>query len=141
MQAQKYLIDHAVDLAKEKQTSIVRTAETRFAETKPFDQVDQLLLQCDLLTKLASDAPAQQEKAPARKRDNKLKRKLAQKCLLTEFCQMRSNLQQQIRRDNELASARNDLRNLQSQLFTERVAMSTNNQIKQLYGSSTFRQN
>ena len=130
MQAQKYLIDHAVDLAKEKQTSIVRTAETRFAETKPFDQVDQLLLQCDLLTKLASDAPAQQEKAPARKRDNKLKRKLAQKCLLTEFCQMRSNLQQQIRRDNELASARNDLRNLQSQLFTERVAMSTNNQIK-----------
>lgn len=41
---------------------------------------------------------------------------------------MRSHLNHLVKRDNELAAARNDLRNLQGQLFSERVSMSTMNQ-------------
>jgi len=40
-----------------------------------------------------------------------------------------------VERDNQLAAARNDLRNLQGQLFTERVAMSTTNQAKLAYAN------
>ena len=77
------------------------------------------------MAKLADQPKPQLGKFSKRKRENKLKRKFAQKCLLTEFCQMRGYLNHLVKRDNELAAARNDLRNLQGQLFTERVAMST----------------
>ena len=109
LQSQKYLIDHAVDLAEKIEPSITQAVQNRFTETAPLDQVDQLYLQCSLLAKLA-DLPKPVIKT--RKRDSKLKRKLAKKCLLTEFCQMRTHLNHLVSRDNELAVARNDLRNL-----------------------------
>ena len=125
LQAQKYLIEHAEDLANEIEPQLTQATQKRFSETAPLDQVDHLFLQCSLLSKLADLPKPVADKT--RKRESKLKRKLAQKCLLTEFCQMRTHLNHLVKRDNELASARNDLRNLQGQLFTERVAMSTNN--------------
>ena len=45
--------------------------------------------------------------------------------MLTEFCQLRGHLSHLIQKDNSMARVRNELRNLQGQLFTERVAMST----------------
>lgn len=134
LQSQKYLISHAADLADDHKLSdngAVAKANSSdlqksYAESAPLDQVDHLFLQCSLLSKLADQPMPVHPRAQKRKRDSKLKRKLAQKCLLTEFCQMRSYLNHLVTRDNELASVRNDLRNLQGQLFTERVAMSTN---------------
>ena len=41
LRAQKYLIDHASDLAKEgKEESILETSHKRFSELAPHDQVD-----------------------------------------------------------------------------------------------------
>ena len=111
--AHKYLIDHAADLGDEQVPQpVLKAAEERFAESEPFNQIDQLFLQCSLLSKLAGQTLPSNSKTE-RKRDGKLKRKLAQKCLLTEFCQMRSNLNHIVRRDNQLAAVRNDLKNLQ----------------------------
>ena len=59
-----------------------------------------------------------------KKRDKKIKRKLAQKCLLADFKSIQSNLKHLVQKDNGLAKVRNDLRNMQSQLFAERVSMS-----------------
>lgn len=70
-------MDYASDLAHDITPSIAKTSEAKYAEIAPFDQVDQLMLQCSLLTSLATDAPKPQVKAPERKRENKLKRKLA----------------------------------------------------------------
>jgi len=41
LQAHKYLIDHAADLADEKVPEpVIHAAEARFAEKEPFNQVD-----------------------------------------------------------------------------------------------------
>jgi len=44
LQAQKYLLDHAIDLANESAPSLAQTSENKFLEMAPFDQIDQLLL-------------------------------------------------------------------------------------------------
>ena len=47
-----------------------------------------------------------------KRRDKKLKRKLAQKCLLTEFDGLKKQLKHLVEKDNSLAKVRNDLRNM-----------------------------
>ena len=95
---------------------------------EPYSQVDQLFLQCNLLSDFAEEEVAAQldqgEMKAGNRREKKLKRKLARKCLLTEFDGLKKQLKHLVEKDNSLAKVRNDLRNMQSQLFAERVSMS-----------------
>ena len=95
---------------------------------EPYSQVDQLFLQCNLLSDFAEEEVAAQldqgEMKAGNRREKKLKRNLAQKCLLTEFDGLKKQLKHLVEKDNSLAKVRNDLRNMQSQLFAERVSMS-----------------
>ena len=133
----KYLLDHAKDLNDEDGDEInVSEIQQKFTDIEPYSQVDQLFLQCNLLSKFSEDTEVAQplkeiEDQPERQRDKKLKRKLAQKCLLAEFKSIQSQLKHLVQRDNGLAKVRNDLRNMQSQLFAERVSMSVSAMKKQ----------
>ena len=137
LEATKYLLDHAKDLNDEKGDEInVGQIQQEFQDIEPYSQVDQLFLQCNLLSKFSEDAEVTQplkeiDDQPERQRDKKLKRKLAQKCLLAEFKSIQSQLKHLVQRDNGLAKVRNDLRNMQSQLFAERVSMSVSAMKKQ----------
>lgn len=113
----------------------VSEIQQKFTEIEPYSQVDQLFLQCNLLSKFSEDVKVvQSPNEPVlleKKRDKKFKRKLAQKCLLAEFESIQIQLKHLVERDNGLAKVRNDLRNMQSQLFAERVSMSVSAMKKQ----------
>ena len=106
-----------------------------FRDVEPYNQADQLFLQCELLQQFAQQEDRRQkdskksnnEEKVLRKRLAKEKRKLAQKIMIQELALMEEELKELKTVDNTLSKIRHDYKNLMSQMFAERVSMTISN--------------
>ena len=116
VQSFKYLMDHARSISQEGVKPLTKVA--------PYSQVDQLFFQCGLLKTFASQQDhAVETQSLEERRKKKLKTKLAYRCIIQEFATMKEDLQHLTTLENAHSKAKNDLRNLRAQLFSEKVSM------------------
>lgn len=106
--------------------------EKNLRDVEPYNQADQLFLQCELLQKFAESVehPVIKEKTKQQKEKKRVlkeKRKLTQKIILQELNLMEEELKEMKTVDNSLNKIRHELKNLSSQLFAERVSMTIAN--------------
>lgn len=107
----KYLEVHAERIAKENDIKIAK---------KQFSHVDQYFLQCQMLQKFSQEPSVWLK---PKKREHKLNQKLAFQILIADYQTMQEEFKHLVETDNSQAKMMNDYRNLQSQLFSERVSM------------------
>ena len=92
-----------------------------------------LFLQCELLQSFANapDAPSNPNKKREDKRLSKEKRKLGHKLLVSELSLLEEELKELRTVDSFIAKARIDLKNLGSQMFSERFSLVMTNKTRQ----------
>lgn len=116
-------------------------------EIEPYNQADQLFLQCELLQQFASTAcdertlkkrerllkltEEQRARRLERRRLEKEKRKLAQKIMVQRLRLMEEELQEMKTVDHTLGKVKHEFKNLMSQMFAERFSLNIQNKRNQ----------
>jgi hypothetical protein len=112
-------------------------------DVNPYNQADQLFLQCDLLQEFAKSQLQDSHKAPKteeqilKRRIAKEKRKLSHKLFVQDLLLIEEELKELKTVDAALSKARIDYKNLTTQMFAERFNLSNIN-TNRVTGGSRF---